>query len=113
MEQDVKKKPFNKRAFISFVMFLSGLCLPVSGLMNHRLQLEPLTGERHFWMVVHNIAAFLFVILAIIHISYNWRVLMNYIKNTKRGRISKEAIAAIALVIILVGLISSLAFHNR
>jgi hypothetical protein len=54
MEQELKKKPFNKRAFISIAMFLAGICLPISGIMNHRLQFEPLTVERHFWMSVLN-----------------------------------------------------------
>ena len=83
MEQDVKKKPFNKRAFISIAMFLSGLCLPFSGIMNHNLQFEQLTVERQFWMSVHNTAAILFVIFAILHISYNWRLLINYTKKVK------------------------------
>jgi uncharacterized membrane protein YdcZ (DUF606 family) len=71
MEQELKKKPFNKRAFISIAMFLAGICLPISGIMNHRLQFEPLTVERHFWMSVHNMAGILFVIFVILHLSYN------------------------------------------
>lgn len=111
MVQELRKKSFNRRAFVSIVMFLSGLCLPISGIINHKLQLESLTVERHFWMSVHNSAAVLFAIFAILHISYNWRVLMNYAKKVKEIAISKEAIAAFVLVIILVGLISSHAYH--
>lgn len=113
MEQDVKKKPFNKRAFISIAMFLSGLCLPFSGIMNHNLQFEQLTVERQFWMSVHNTAAILFVIFAILHISYNWRLLINYTKKVKEMFISKEALTAIVLVIVIVGLISSHVFHVK
>lgn len=111
MEQELKKKTFNRRAFVSVAMFLSGLCLPVSGIMNHKLQFDPLTTERHFWMSVHNSAAILFAVFAIIHISYNRRVLIHYTKRVKEISLSKEAISAFVLVIIVVGLISSHAFH--
>src|SRR3989339_379768 len=111
MKPNVKKRPFNKRAFVSAVMLLSGLCLPFSGIINHNLQFEQLTVERHFWMSVHNTAAILFVIFAIFHISYNWRLLISYTKKVKEMVISKEALTAIALVIVIVGLISSHVFH--
>jgi len=111
MKQDTKKKPFNKRAFISTALFVSGLSLPFTGLMNHYLQLEKLTLERHFWMSAHDIAGILFVIFVILHISLNWRVLMNYAKKAQEMFISKEALTAIAFVIIIVGLVSSHAFH--
>ncbi|NTW32590.1 MAG: DUF4405 domain-containing protein [Bacteroidetes bacterium] len=111
MEKDIKKKPFNKRAFISIAMFTSGLCLPFSGIMNHNLQFETLSVERHFWMSVHNMAAVLFVIFAILHISYNWRALMSYAKKAKEIFISKESLAAIALVIVIVGLFASHTYH--
>lgn len=111
MEKEVKKKQFNKRAFISTGMFLSGLCLPFSGIMNHNLQFEQLSMERHVWMSVHNTAAILFIIFAIIHIAYNWRLLINYAKKTKETFMSKEAFTAIALVIVIVGLVASHTFH--
>ena len=113
MEQESKKKPFNKRAFVSTVMLLTGLCLPVSGFMNHTLQFEPLTFERHFWMSVHNSAAILFTIFAIIHVLYNWRALLHYMKKIKEISISREALTAFFLVVVIVGLISSHAFHVR
>jgi len=113
MVQELRKKSFNRRAFVSIAMFLSGLCLPISGIMNHKLQLEPLTVERHFWMSVHNSAAILFTIFVILHLSYNWRVLINYANRAKEITISKEAVAAFTLVIIITGLFSSHAFHVR
>jgi hypothetical protein len=81
--------------------------------MNHRLQFEQLTVERHFWMSVHNSAAILFTILAVIHVSYNWLSLINYMKKAKVVFIRKEALAAIALVIVILGLFSSHVFHGR
>jgi hypothetical protein len=111
MNQDTKKKPFNKRAFITTTLFVSGLSLPFTGFMNHYFQFDKLNLERHFWMSAHDIAGILFVIFSILHISYNWRILMNYARKAKEMFISKEALTAIAFVIIIVGLVSSHAFH--
>lgn len=111
MEQVVKKKQFNKRAFISSALFISCLSLPFTGFINHSLQFDQLSVERHFWMSAHNVAGILFIIFAILHVSYNWRALLSYAKKFKEKFVSKETIAAIALVIIVVGLISSHAFH--
>ncbi len=112
MEKEEKKR-FNKRAFISIAMFVSGLGLPVSGLMNHNLQFETLSQDRHFWMSVHNMSAVLFIIFVIVHIFYNWRSLMHYIKKMKGIIISKEAILAIVLVCFIVGLFSTHVFHIK
>ncbi len=111
MNSNTQKKPFNKRAFISTALFISGLGLPFSGIINHELQLEPLNQARHFWMSVHNASAVLFTIFAILHISLNWRPLMNYLKNIKGIAISKEALIAMTLVIFIVGMFSLHAFH--
>ena len=110
MENDFKK-PFNKRAFVSTSMFISGMILPVSGIMNHNLQFEILTSQRHFWMSVHNMSATLFCIFAIFHVFYNWKALMNHIRKIKGISMNKEAIYAILLVFVIVGLFSSHVFH--
>ena len=107
------KKTFNKRAFISVAMFVSLLGLPISGIMNHNLQFEDFSAERHFWMAAHNISAILFTILALSHIILNYRVLIKYIKKAKEATMSREAIFAIGLVVIIVALFSSHAFHMR
>jgi hypothetical protein len=111
MRQNVIQKPFNKRALISTALFTSGIILPISGLMNHVLQFEGLTIARHFWMSVHDISGILFAIFSILHISYNWRTLVNYLKKVKDSIISKEALIAIILVFLIVGLFSSHTFH--
>jgi hypothetical protein len=111
MEQDRRKKPFNKRAFISIALFVSGLNLPFTGLMNHRYQFDPLTIARHFWMSAHNTAGILFLLFAILHVSYNWRVFVGYTNKARQMVISKEALTAIIFVIAIVGLVSAHAFH--
>jgi hypothetical protein len=112
MEQNIIKKPFNKRAFISSALFTSGLSLPISGFMNHYLQFEALTIARHFWMAAHDIAGLLFIIFSIIHLSFNWRIFTNYIKKSKEMIVSKETLSAFAFVLLIVVLISSHAFHK-
>ncbi len=111
MENVTVKKPFNKRAFTSMGLLSSGLLLPVSGLMNHLLQFEPLTKERHFWMSVHDVAAILFVAFAVAHIAFNWRALLHYAKKVKGITVNKEAVAAALVVFVVVGLIASHALH--
>jgi hypothetical protein len=111
MSQKIIQKPFNKRAFISTALFTSGLFLPISGFMNHLLQFEGLTVPRHFWMSVHDISGILFVLFSVLHISFNWRALINYIKKVKDTYISKEALLAIILTVLIVGIFSSHVFH--
>lgn len=113
MEQKITKKPFNKRAFISVAMLVSGIALPVSGIMNHNLQFSLFTPERHFWMSVHNVSALLFTIFAITHIIFNRKALNAYLNKVKGIALSKEAITAIVLVLFIVFAVSSHAFHVR
>ena len=111
MNIDQIKKPFNKRAFVADAMFFSGVLLPFSGYMNHRLQIEFIIGSRHFWMSVHDMAAILFTISVVIHVYYNWRSLVKYINKSKNIRISREAFSAFIVVLAIVGLFSIHAFH--
>jgi hypothetical protein len=111
--ESTEKKPFNRRAFTSIAMFLSGTLLPISGIMNHKLAFSSLTPHYHFWMSVHNMSALIFCICAVTHVTYNWRALLHYINKVKSQKISKEALYAIILVLGVVGLFSSHAFHVR
>ncbi len=113
MENISEKRPFNKRAFTSMGLLASGLLLPASGLMNHLLQFEPLTRERHFWMSVHDVAAIVFVVFVVVHLTFNWRALVHYAKKVKGITISREAAAAVLLVFFVVGIIASHALHVR
>ena len=63
-------------------------------------------------MSVHDMAAILFTISVVIHVYYNWHSLIKYINNAKNIKISREAIAAILIVLVIVGLFSSHALHT-
>jgi len=110
---EVVKKGFNFRAFASVGMCMSLLFLSVSGIMNHQLQFNTLTVDRHFWMSVHNMAALLFILFIVIHLVYNWRLLIHYVEKIQGIRIRKEAVLAILLVLVIVGMFSSHVFHIR
>jgi hypothetical protein len=110
---DKIEKSFNKRAFVSIALVIAGLSLPLSGLMNHNLQFEQFTPERHFWMSIHNMSATLFCIFLIVHLIFNWHPLMRYIKRAKSIAISKEALLAIILVVFIVGVFSLHALHVK
>ncbi len=113
MDTTVEKKPFNRRAFVSLILIASGSILPVSGIMNHQLQFDTLTQARHVWMSIHNMAATIFMLSAITHVSLNWRPLVHYAKKAKGILLSKEAVAAFILVFGIMSLFASHAFHVR
>jgi len=106
------KKHFNKRAFISTVMFISAIGLPISGIMNHYLAFDILSSEKHLWMSVHNISGIIFTIFAIWHIILNWHQLINYVKKKTQTVISKEFIAGVSLVFVLLFITILHTFHQ-
>jgi hypothetical protein len=102
-------KGINKRAFVSCGLFLTGLGLPFSGLINHFLALDPLTAQKHIWMSVHDVLAVLFVFFAVFHVSYNWKSLVKYLKSYSVRIFSKELILASVLIFVL---LFAVVFHT-
>jgi hypothetical protein len=113
METEVVRKPFNTRGFIAVVLVTAGAILPVSGIMNHQLQMETLTTARHFWMAVHNMAATMFVLASAGHIVLNWKPLVRHSRKAVHMMLTKEAVAALAVVLGVVGLFAGHALHVR
>jgi len=113
METMQEKRSFNRRAFTSIAMLISGLILPISGIMNHELGKAGFSQELHLWMSVHNSAATLFVLFATAHLILNWKALIRHAKAVKDRVVSKEALAAVILVAGVVGIFSSHALHAR
>jgi hypothetical protein len=113
METEEVRKPFNTRGFIALVLVTAGAILPVSGIMNHQLQMDTLTTARHFWMAVHNMAATLFAFASAAHIVLNWKPLMRHSRKAAQMVLTKEAGAAIVVVLGLVGLFAGHALHVR
>ena len=108
------KKQFNRRAFVALVATMSGLGLPVTGLMNHLHQTEPATLVRHVWMSAHNSLGIIFVVFAVWHAVLNRRALLSHLRGAvaQVPRLTREAIVAVMLVVALVGIVVSHAFHT-
>lgn len=77
------------------------------------LQAEARTLGRHFWMSVHNMTSVLFCIFLGLHVAYNWRPLLRYLKSVQPLRFSREGVAAVAMVVVIVGVFASHVFHVR
>ncbi len=114
METAINDRPkFNRRAFISLSMAVTALILPVSGIMLHSVSDGPLTAERHFWMGVHNMTAFLFTVFTFLHIVINKKALGGYIRKVKTTVITREALMSLGMVLLLVGLFALHGLHGR
>ena len=94
------KRPFNIRAFVALTAAFAVLGLPISGYVNHLLQIYPMTIQRHAWMSAHNILAVIFAAFAIWHVILNRRALFNHTKAVvmRFPYMSREAIFAIGVV---------------
>ena len=110
---NMEEVKFNKRAFYSTVMLISGILLPISGIINHQTGFDRLTAARHFWMSIHNVSALLFTVFGFLHVKLNWKPMKNYLNKARSVILSREALYGIALVIILVGLFSMHALAVR
>jgi hypothetical protein len=103
---------FNKRAFVALMIAFTGVCLPVSGLLNHLHQFEPLTTARHAWMAAHNAMGILFAVSVTWHLVLNRRMLGVHLRSAaaKVPRVSREAMLAGAIVALVLALAVGHAF---
>ncbi len=108
-----QRNQFNKRSFVSLMIFFLGAGLPVTGLANHLLQMEPMTPRRHAWMTAHNVLGILFVGFALWHIMLNRRAIMHAIRGefTDLRLLSREALCAAGLIAAVLVIMVSHAFH--
>jgi len=109
----MKQPKLNGRALVALVIGLSGLGLPVTGLVNHFYGFSPPSLERHAWMSAHNALGVLFVVFSIFHIVLNRRALLNHIKNkaSQLPAVSRELVLAGTVVAATLLLLVGHAFH--
>jgi hypothetical protein len=108
-----KKQSFYTRGFTTFVIVMTFLILLTSGTI---LFFSPrgrvanwtdwavLGASKEQWASVHYTAATLFLVIAALHISFNWKVLLGYLrlKRVEGVRLKKELIAALVVSAIFV-----------
>lgn len=74
----VNRKSFSKRMVVSISLLLLFIILPISGKM------IPISEDNvnmsKAWSIVHNVAGTLFFVIGMFHISYNWKIIKNYLK---------------------------------
>ncbi|RPJ70256.1 MAG: DUF4405 domain-containing protein [Acidobacteria bacterium] len=115
-----KKDRFYWRAFVTFYIVLSFLVIAASGLVLYisppgrvanwsQWSLGGLTKAN--WQAVHTVFTFLFVVAAAVHIYFNWRVILAYVKSkvgagVRRGRelTLASGVAAAVLTLTIVGM---------
>ena len=103
-----KRNGFYTRSFTTFLVALSFLMLFISGIVVYatpRGRTANWTGwtfaglGKHDWGGIHTMSALLFVLIAGLHIFFNWKVLLNYIRSRRStGFRLKRELAAAALV---------------
>jgi hypothetical protein len=113
ISQDGKKQGFYTRGFTTFVIAFSFLIIAATGTVmffTPRGRVANWTNwtvlglDKDQWSSVHITAATLFIIMAALHIFFNWKVLLGYLrlKRVKGLRLKKELAAALALSLVFV-----------
>jgi hypothetical protein len=94
----------NNRALILFLMLFSAAILPFSGIALHEAISHGSERLKFVAMGFHNVAATIFTLSTLVHLKYNWKPILNYIKD-KRDRLLKYpremAIAGSTVVILI------------
>ncbi len=103
----------NRRALISLSMLFSFLWLPPSGIALHFTESSSFQPVRHALMAIHNASALLFLIAAAIHLGLNWKAMSQHLvsKAAEYRTVRKEAVIAALVVIAIITLFASHAFH--
>lgn len=102
--------PFRGRIFISFLLCTSGLAMIASGLVLYVMpegriaywndwHLLGLAKEQ--WGSVHTILSLVFFLSAAVHLWYNWRTLLHYLRNRLQGAMMRRRELVSALVLTL------------
>ena len=107
----MKEKHFDIRAFVTCMLLLSFIGLPITGYIPH---LIPRGGDRtipHLLMAMHNVLGIMFIITGTIHLGYNYRGIKSGIVSGSGSFpfFSRETIAAVLASIAITVLFS---FHT-
>jgi len=110
------RKTFNLRSFTSLYMFLSGSLITITGLVLYLapagrvakwVQWRFLFFTKEQWQALHTIFSFIFLAAIALHLYYNWKPLMNYLRDKAAAglRLKKELQASSILTVAIFVLI--------
>jgi len=97
-----QRKLFNRRKFVSVGLFLSLAVLVVTGILIQVFEHFEEGFSIHFFTAVHVLVGMVFAVLSVLHTITNWKSLKSYI-NTKGAGISREAVWAFLVAIVVIG----------
>ena len=99
-----RAEQLNKRVMVVFFMMYSAAILPFTGFLMHEAANHNANSLHWITMGLHNVTSIVFAISVLIHVKYNLRAILNYIRDKKEKvlRYPKEmAIAGITLAVML------------
>lgn len=110
--ENEKRKGFQFRAFTSTVITISFLIISISGIILYIVPPGRIAHWTHWklfalqkddWAAVHTIFSYVFIAFAIVHIVYNYKTLLAYLKDrvTKSFSFRAEWILAAALSLVI------------
>ena len=106
---DNEKKKFNLRAFLVILALLFLIALPITGLLLHESSEQEIDINPHTLFMLHIGIGILFLITVISHITINRRPLTKYISSKGANLLSREALLATSIFIIVLAMIIALA----
>ena len=111
---DTMVKPFNRRAFVTLIVTLTSILLPVTGGILHiSNQHQDTRTEDSFWFHSHVYLGMLFMVFVTWHIIMNRKALVRNIKSKVSSLlISREAAWALLIVVSLFILFASISNHG-
>lgn len=108
MEHTGHKKTFQWRAFTSFYVVISFLIISTSGIILYitppgrvaywsQWTLFGLTKEQ--WQAIHTIFTLLFIVAVAVHLYFNWKVLLSYLRSRLNEGMKRRKELTLSLVV--------------
>jgi uncharacterized membrane protein len=101
---NVRTKQLNTRVMVVFLMIFSAAILPFSGLLMHESANHHADSLHWVTMGLHNVASIIFTLAVLIHVKFNLKAILNYIRDKKEKVLhypKEMVIAGTALAIML------------
>jgi hypothetical protein len=107
-EDRMAKRKFSFRAFTALMMLWSFVLETVSGVVLYIVPPGRIANwtnwklwgyTKHQWAAMHTIFGYVFLIFAVLHIYYNWKPIINYIRSKLKAGLRMRAELVTSLVI--------------